>query len=94
MCVCPSVRLSCHSAIQRRAAGLPLSAVRAGDIDRQWWAPGAEQQRRRSTALSSECGKCHVDSRVDETEHRLVTIMTITTLIWSNFLRFLQKKSQ
>jgi len=39
-------------------------------------APGAQQQRRRSTspcstALSSECGQCHVDSRVDEAEHRL-----------------------
>ena len=39
-------------------------------------ASGAQQQRRRSTsprstALSSECGQCHVDSRVDEAEHRL-----------------------
>ena len=40
---------------RRRAAGLLLSAVRAGDIDRQ--------QRRRSTALSSKCGECHVDRR-------------------------------
>jgi len=45
---------------QRAAAGLPLSARRAGDIDRLL--PGAQQQRRRSTALSSECGQCHVDS--------------------------------
>ena len=33
---------------------------------------GAQQQRRRSTALSSKCGQCHVDSRVDEAEHRFV----------------------
>jgi len=32
---------------QRRAAGLLLSAVRAGDIDRQWQAPDAQQQQRR-----------------------------------------------
>jgi len=44
------------------AAGLPLSAVRAGDIDQQRREPGAEQQRGRSTALSSKCGQCHVDS--------------------------------
>ena len=25
----------------------------------------------RSTALSSKCGQCHVDNRVDEAEHRL-----------------------
>ena len=34
------------------AAGLLLSAVPAGDIDRQ---PGAEQRRRRGTPLSSKC---------------------------------------
>jgi len=33
----------------------------------------AQQQRRRSTALSSKCGQCHVDSRVDEAEHRVVS---------------------
>jgi len=44
------------------AAGLPLSAVRAADIDRQQLEPGAQQQRRRSTALSSKCEQCHVDS--------------------------------
>ena len=39
---------------QRRAAGLLLSAVRAGDIDRQRRSPGAAA-RCRSTALSSKC---------------------------------------
>ena len=34
---------------------------------------GAQQQRRRSTAHSSKCGQCHVDSRVNEAEHRYVT---------------------
>jgi len=47
---------------QRRAAGLLLSAVRAGDISRQRRAP-MQQQRRRSTAFSSKCGQCHVDGR-------------------------------
>jgi len=37
---------------QRRAAGLLLSAVQAGNIDRQ-----------QVTALSSKCGQCPVDSR-------------------------------
>jgi len=31
------------------AAGLLLSAVWAGNIDRQRWPPDAQQQRRRST---------------------------------------------
>jgi len=56
--LCPIIRPQ-----PRRAAGLLLSAVRARDIDRQWLPPGAEQQRRRSTALSSKCELCHVDSR-------------------------------
>ena len=33
---------------------------------------GVQQQRRRSTALSSKCRQCRVDSRVDEAEHGLV----------------------
>jgi len=33
--------------------------------------PGARQQQCRSTALSSKCGQCHVDSRINEAEHRL-----------------------
>jgi len=35
---------------QQHAAGLLLSAVRSGDIDRQQRVPWAQQQRRRSTA--------------------------------------------
>jgi len=45
--VCPVDRQQ-----QQRAAGLLLRTRRAGDIDRQ-----------QSTALSSKCGQCHVDSR-------------------------------
>jgi len=45
----------------RRAAGLLLSAVWTGDIDRQRRRPGAQQQRRRSTALNSKCKQRHVD---------------------------------
>ena len=58
---------------QRRTAGLLLSAVRAEDIDRQRRAPGSSSAaaRGRSTALSSKCGQCHVDSRINEAEHRL-----------------------
>jgi len=40
--------------LSRRAAGLLLSAMRAGDIDRHWRPPGAQQQRRLGTALSSK----------------------------------------
>ena len=54
--------LSRHSiAAGACAAGLLLSARQAGDIGRQ--RPGTQQQRRRSTALSSKCGQCHVDRR-------------------------------
>ena len=42
--VCPIIRPQ-----PRRAAGLLLSAVRAGDIDRQRRAPGSMQQRRSGT---------------------------------------------
>ena len=52
--VCPIIRPQ-----PQPATGLLLSAVRAEDIDRQ---PG-DQQRRRSTALSSKCEQCHADSR-------------------------------
>ena len=41
--VCPIIRPQ-----QRRAAGLLLSAVPTGDLDRQWQAPCTQQQRRRS----------------------------------------------
>ena len=33
-------------------------------------APGARQQQCRSPALSSKCGQRHVDSRINEAEHR------------------------
>jgi len=42
--VCPIIRPQA-----RRAAGLLLSAMRAGDIERQRRLPGAQKQRRRST---------------------------------------------
>jgi len=44
---------------------LLLSAVLAGDIDRQRRPPGVQQQQqlRRSTALSGEREQCHVVSR-------------------------------
>jgi len=51
------------------AAGLLLSAVPAGDIDRQRRLPGGQQQRRRITAHGSKllsagstCEQCHADS--------------------------------
>jgi len=58
---------------QWRAVGLLLSAVRAKDIDRQRRVLGSSNAaaQGRSTALSSKCGQCHVDSRVDDAEHRL-----------------------
>jgi len=49
---CPSVRPSVpliNRQQQRYAAGLLQNAVRAEDIDRKRWIPGAQQQRRRST---------------------------------------------
>ena len=36
--------------------------------------------RSRSTALSSKFGQCHVDSRVDEAEHRLVVEVSCVLL--------------
>jgi len=60
--LCPSVCLSVRPIIRsqpQRAAALLLSAVPAGDVDRQRQRPGARQQRRhsmgRSRALSSKC---------------------------------------
>jgi len=55
------------------AAGLLLSADPVGDIHRQRRAPCAQHQGSRSTALSSKYGQCHVESRVDDAEHRLVS---------------------
>jgi len=67
----PSVCLSHRSTAAAVAGGFALSALRTGDIVRQRRLPAAlrtscrraQQQRRRSTALSSKCGQCHVDSR-------------------------------
>ena len=71
---------------------MPTSADDETEFVRYWYAAerravrryrstaadaGAQQQRRRSTALSSKCGQCRVDSRVDEPEHRLVRFATV-----------------
>jgi len=42
-------------------------------IERQRRAPGSSSAaaRGRSTALSSKCGQCHVDSRINKAENRL-----------------------
>jgi len=71
--VCPIVRQQ-----ERRATGLLLSALRAGY--RSIAGAGAQQQRRRSTALGIKHGQCHVDSRVDEAEHKLVQLFEINLL--------------
>jgi len=66
---------------------LLLSAVRAKDIDRQRRAPGSSSAaaRGRSTALSSKCGQCHVDSQVDEAEHRWVSLYFMRVKILAVF---------
>jgi len=75
--VCRSIRPQ-----QWRAAGLLLSAVQAEDIDRQRRAatqlPGAAARR----SISSKCGQSqsHVDSRVDEADHRLVGLSLLQTV--------------
>jgi len=48
---------------QERTVGLLLSAVQPGDIDRQQLVSGSQQQWCHSA-------QCHVDSRVDEADHR------------------------
>jgi len=74
-----SVRLSVCSIIrpqQRRAAGLLLSAGRAGDISWPRRAPSSNgaAAEGRSTAHGSKCGQCHVD----KAEHRVVCIILKT----------------
>ena len=66
--VCPISRTQ-----QQRAAGLLRSAVRTKDIDRQRQAPGGSSATARgcSTALSIKWGQCHIDSRINEAEHKL-----------------------
>ena len=69
--VSPSVSQPVHSIVRQQhrwPAGLLLSALRAADIDlqlpaRRTGCRRAQQQRRRSTALRSKCGQCHVDRR-------------------------------
>jgi len=59
------------------AAGLLLSAVWAGDIYR----PGAQQERCRSTALSSKFGQYFVDSQVDEAEPVVIAVLSDSRLL-------------
>jgi len=71
--VCPSVSLSHQSNAAAACGG--FAAERRTRKRYRSTAPGARQQERRSpgrsTALSSKCGQCHVDSRINEAEHRL-----------------------
>ena len=51
------------------------------------WAPGSSNgaaARGCSTALSSKCGQCHVDSQDDETEHRLVAAILALEFLTKN----------
>ena len=68
---CPSVSLS-H---QSNAAAVCSGFAAERRTCKRYRPPGAWQQQRRSTELSSKCGdQCHVDSRVDETKHRRVSL--------------------
>jgi len=75
----PSVCLSHHStttaacggfAVERRA-GRRYRSTAAG-LGHPAATGNSDTARGRSTALSSKCGQCHVDSHVEEAEHRLV----------------------
>ena len=73
---------------QRWPAGLLFSAMRAEYINRQRRAPAprsnwrhAQQQRGRSTAQSSKCGQCHVDSRGT----RLNTVLSCFLTKWAKW---------
>ena len=51
------------------------------------WAPNNSNgaaARGCSTALSSKCGQCHVDSQDDETEHRLVAAILALEFLTKN----------
>ena len=91
---------------QQWPAGLLLSALLAGDIDRPRRAPAprtscrrAQQQRRRSTALSSKCGQCHAD-RVHKVTARKQRSGCISVVISrprfrnSTALEFIEPKSR
>ena len=88
---CLSVRLSHQSNAATACGGFAAERRTGKDIDRQRRAPGSSSAaaRGRSTALSSKCGQCHVDSRVDETEHRLGLISILlqfqqySLLVWN-----------
>jgi len=60
---------ACGGFAAERPAGKTYRSTAAGT--------GAQQQRRRSTAFSSKCGQSHVDSRRDEAEHRLVSLVSL-----------------
>ena len=66
LCVCLSHRLTTAVVFGGFAA--------ERHIDWPWWVPGTQQQRCRSTVLSSKCGQCYVHGWVDEAERRLVSI--------------------
>jgi len=85
--VCPSVWLSRHSTAAA-ACGVFAAERRAGRRYRSIAAgrrrPAATIRYRRtgrSAALSSKCGQCHVGSRVDEAEHRLVVVVIVVLLL-------------
>ena len=66
----PSVCLSCRSTVGAacsRFAAEHYAGVRYQSIA----GAGTQQQRPGSMVHSSKRGQCHVDSRVDEPEHRL-----------------------
>jgi len=65
----PSVSLSHQSNAAAACGG--FAAERHTRKRYRSTAPGARQQQRRSPALSSKCGQCHVDSQINEAEHRL-----------------------
>ena len=69
--VCPVVSTAA-AACGRLAAERP-----AGRTCRSTVAVAGEHMRHH-TAFSSECGQCHVDSRLDEAEDRLVTVCAIS----------------
>jgi len=60
---------------QRRAVGLLLSAVRAKHIDRQRPAAAAPQD-----GAQQQMRQCHVDSRINETEHGLGLLSILALL--------------
>jgi len=65
--VCPSVHLSVRQPAHRSTAAAACGGFAAErPADRRYRSiagSGAQQQRRRSTALSNKCGQCHADSR-------------------------------